>query len=208
LRLTCLRSVVLDSSGFTFNNARLISISDETANLIQSALGNSFTAGLVQLPGSRILFGDLMSFSINFDRLQLYYYHNRNYSLYSNILLEYINEMDNLKGTLISSLYELIRQNASENINNLFLTMDYKLPYSSSTMTKNANGSGFLINNYNIIIYNIPGTIILFIILQFFFKLLKEKKVLKFVRKFCFIGIFFQMIYEGNIEQLIFYIMG
>jgi hypothetical protein len=60
---------------------------------------------LTRIPGSRIFLGDIMSFFINFDRLQFYYYHDRNYSIFSDILLAEINIINNLKGTILIDFY-------------------------------------------------------------------------------------------------------
>ena len=53
----------------------------QTNNLfVDNVIKSPFASNLIAFPASRILLGELVNLFISFDRLQLYYYHNRNYS--------------------------------------------------------------------------------------------------------------------------------
>lgn len=64
--------------------------------------------GITSIPGSRVFLGDIMSYFVNFDRLQFYYLHKRNYSFYSDLLLAEINVLSSLKGTFLNNSYQII----------------------------------------------------------------------------------------------------
>lgn len=64
---------------------------------------NDFTAFVAAVPGSRVIFGDLLSFFVNFDRLQFYYYHSRAYGYYARLILANVNLLNSLKGSLFSN---------------------------------------------------------------------------------------------------------
>lgn len=187
----------------------LIQHSDGFTQFINSSLVNGITVALVQTPGSRIFFGDAMSFFVNFDRLQFYYYHNRNYSEYSNALLEEINTLNNLKGTLLLSIYESFSPNIGSRIDNFFQNLDYKYNYSSDiTLARNSNGGGFMNNCYSIFVYCIPGAVFIYIVMLLIFKVWKNRPVSRLFRKYTFYGLLFPFIFEGNIESITYYSIG
>lgn len=196
MRLTTVRLNGGDAFGFTFNNVSLIQRSDSFSQFVNSSLVNEITVALVQTPGSRIFFGDVMSFFVNFDRLQFYYYHNRNYSEYSNVLLEEINVLNSLKGTLFLNLYEAFCPNISNRIDAFFQSLDYKYRFSSSiTWARNSNGGGFVNNCYSIFVYSMPGAICIYIIMLLLFNAWKDRPVSRLFRKYTFYGLIFPFIF-------------
>ena len=74
------------------NLQRMIPVA-ETKNIkeISSVMFNNFTGSLSVVPSSRLFLYSLLNFLITFDRLQFYYFHSQNLSLYSEILLKNIN---------------------------------------------------------------------------------------------------------------------
>jgi hypothetical protein len=93
-----------DYDGFVVNNIKLVKITDSMTSLVNNAFLNDFTVNMAKIPGSRVILTDFMSFFVNLDRLQLYYFHNRNYSQYSNLLLADINILNDLKGIFFRNL--------------------------------------------------------------------------------------------------------
>lgn len=176
---------------------------------VNKSLVNQITVTLIQTPGSRIFFGDVMSFFVNFDRLQFYYYHHRNYSEYSNVLLEEINTLNNLKGSLFLNFYEAFSSNISNRIDTFFQTLDYKYRYSSDiTLGRNVNGGGFVNNCYSVFVFSIPGAIFIYIVMLLLFKAWKNRPISRLFRKYSFYGLLFPFIFEGNIESLTYYSIG
>lgn len=58
------------------------------------------TTDVVSIPGSRVFLGQTINIFVSLDRMQLYYYHNRNYSHYTNIFLKGISDLMNSKGEM------------------------------------------------------------------------------------------------------------
>lgn len=50
------------------------------------------------LPGLRFILGTLLNVFISFDRMQLYYYHDRKYSYYTNMFFSNIASLMDMKG--------------------------------------------------------------------------------------------------------------
>jgi hypothetical protein len=102
-----------DVFGFSINNVSLIAITENEIDLILSAtIFHPIATTMIEVPGYKTLFGDLASLFVNFDRIQFYYYHNRNYSFYSNLLLSKINNINNVKGTSFREIFKLFSHSA------------------------------------------------------------------------------------------------
>ena len=56
-------------------------------DLLEYCFSNKFIQLIDKFPGSRLFFKYVMNFYINLDRLQFYYYHNQNFTQYSDFLL-------------------------------------------------------------------------------------------------------------------------
>jgi hypothetical protein len=138
-----------------------------------------------------------MSFFVNFDRLQLYYFHNRNYSQYSIVLLNDINILNGLKGLLFKSIIRLVNPNITNSIDSFFFSLDYKYKYThSKIMERNAdNGGGFVNNCYSFFVYTLPGSIITYLVFLVFFKLVRKQPASRLIRKFSFLGILIVMVF-------------
>lgn len=48
--------------------------------MLSAMINNTFNSIINEMPGSRIFFNQLLSFNINLDRLQFYYYHKQNFT--------------------------------------------------------------------------------------------------------------------------------
>jgi hypothetical protein len=104
LRMTTTETANLDYDGFTVNNIKLIKTVDSLRSLVNNTFLNGFTTNMVKIPGSRVILTDFMSFFVNLDRLQFFYYDNRNYSQYATTLLKNINILNDLKGLFFKSI--------------------------------------------------------------------------------------------------------
>jgi hypothetical protein len=96
---------------------------------------NIFTKTINSVPGSRVVFNGLLSFFSNFDRLELYYYHQQNSSYYSTIFLKAINLLEQEKGILVENIIKSNFSESSQAIldfsNKLQEKFDYKLEFTS-----------------------------------------------------------------------------
>lgn len=72
-------------------------------------------------------------------------------------------------------------------------------------MAKNPNGIGFFANNLEFFFYELPGILLIYVVLSFVFRALFNYRISKFIRKYSFYGILLLIVYEGNIEQFTFY---
>jgi hypothetical protein len=73
---------VTDGKGFRINNVSLHRIIDEAYEKILSVFTEDLSF-INSVPGFRTVFRCALTFMINFDRLELYIYHNRNYSYHA-----------------------------------------------------------------------------------------------------------------------------
>jgi hypothetical protein len=88
-------STTSSSKGFIKQNSEL---------LLEALMNNKFNSFMNAIPGSRIFFTYLMGYYINFDRLQLYYYHKQNFTEYATIFLYAIYLLKQQQGSLVQEL--------------------------------------------------------------------------------------------------------
>jgi hypothetical protein len=98
--------------------------------MVNRTILSDFAAIMTKVPGSRVIFADLMAFFVNFDRLQFYYFHDRNYSQYSTVLLTDITILNDLKGLLFQNILQQINPYITAFIDTFFSSIDYKYKYS------------------------------------------------------------------------------
>lgn len=196
MRLTTKRNDGFDVFGFTVNNIRLSKMKNSLKSLVNNTILNNFTVFLAQVPGSRVVLADFMTFFVNFDRLQFYYFHNRSYSQYSTVLLADINVLNGFKGLFFQSIIYLANPDLSDKIDSFFASIDYKFIYTPKIIQeRNGNkGGGFINNCYSFFVYTFPGTIITYFIFLGLFKLVRKRPASRLIRKFSIIGILITMI--------------
>lgn len=98
-----------DGSGFNLNNISLSRIEDTFfEEFVNTSLQNSFITNLISVPAYRTLFGEVANFFVGLDRLQLYFYHKRNYSYCWELFLYNVNELMALKGTFVQNKLDFI----------------------------------------------------------------------------------------------------
>lgn len=73
---------------------------------MNAALNNSFASTLNYIPGTRIVGNFLMRFYKNFDRLEFYYYRRQNLTIFADIFLSSIFNMQQEKGTMLEMLVD------------------------------------------------------------------------------------------------------
>ncbi len=106
-------------------------------NLITLIMLNKFTLFLNRIPGNRIFFSVLMNFLITFDRLQLYYFHNQNFTYYATVLLSNVNTLEIDRGNLPQTFFQDCANYSDicQSINNVYEslsdTLNQKYAYSS-----------------------------------------------------------------------------
>lgn len=81
-----------DGNGFLINNVSLYRIIDTNVVDWLSILSDKVSRVNI-CPGFRVVFRNILSFLINFDRLELYIYHNRTYSYTIQQLLVAVNKL-------------------------------------------------------------------------------------------------------------------
>jgi hypothetical protein len=70
-----------DSTGFAISNVSIVRNDlKQIEKLLNNTISNPVLKALISLPGSRTLFGQMFTFFVSFDRLQLYQYDNRSNS--------------------------------------------------------------------------------------------------------------------------------
>ena len=72
-------------------------------------------------------------------------------------------------------------------------------------LDKNPNGLGFFSNHLDFFYYELPISVVLYLLLSFVFKMLFNYRISKYIRKYSFYGILLFIVCEGNIEQFAFY---
>ena len=95
---------------------------------------------------------------LTFDRLQLYYYHRQNLTVYSKMLLSSINSIANDRGTLYQQLLQDCNHTFCISYNSLYentvMALDHKYKYTDDfILSRNENGLGFFANNLDYFFY-------------------------------------------------------
>ena len=142
-----------------------------------------------------------MNVFVNLDRYQFYFYHSRNYSRNALIFLKGIITLMDYKGSMCLNLM----QNTSfeRSLNNFIL-----LYTDSAYLAKKNSSFGFIINNSTQLLTNLPIYIILILLANLFYRLLKRFKVAINFKKYTLYAIFVLIIIEGNSEQYAFYLFA
>jgi hypothetical protein len=84
--------------------------------------------------------------------------------------------------------------------------VDQQVNYTAADiLSKNPNGLSFFSNNLDFFFYELPGSILIYLILSLIFKMLFNYRVSIFLRKYSLYGLILMVIYEGNVEQFSFY---
>lgn len=178
--------------------------------LMSDSVLNNLTTTLNKMPGSRVFFHTLSGNMLTFDRLQFYYFHRHNLSVYSFILLSDINALAFERGSVIQGALQDCSNDLCKSINGLYDDMvtglNYKQNYTDSfILSRNEEGLGFFANNLDFFFYELPFSFIAYLILSLAFRTLFNYRISKYLRKYAFSGIFLFIIYEGNVEQFAFY---
>ena len=172
---------------------------------------NNFTSSLNLVPGSRIFTYTLTNFMTAFDRLQFYYFHKQNLSYYSEVMLSNVNALAVDRGSALQKLLEYCNSTGPcLSINSVYeqLHQDLNLErnYTSPEfLERNPNGIGFFANNLEFFFFELPGIILIYIVLALLFRLIFHYEVSKFIRKYSLYGLILLVIFEGNVEQFSFY---
>lgn len=164
---------------------RIIEGSDATIN---SLIGNSATKSVIAFPGGRFLLGELMNAFVSLDRLQLYYYHNRNYSHYVNLLLKNVATLLEMKGDLALNAENALFGQTLQSAQDYISTLDYKYSYINyESIAKSSNGYGFISNNINLVVYSLPYFVATLTIFYIFFRLTFQNRFSRIFRKYSFV---------------------
>jgi hypothetical protein len=181
------------------------------ADAVSELMLNNYTQALNKIPGSRIFAYTLTNFLSAFDRLQFYYYHEQNLSYYSEILVSNVNTLIVDKGSIGQTiLYSCNETRLCQSVNGLYSflleELDYKYVYTEPQfIERNPNGNGFFSNNLDFFFYELPGILLVYLLLFLAFRAIFKFKVSKYLRKYSFYGLLFLVVFEGNIEQFSFY---
>ena len=186
--------------------------SETPLELVKLIMLNNITQTLNQIPGNRIYLFLIMNFFSVFDRLQFYYYHRQQQTASAEVFLSGINTMALERGSLLQNILNNCENSSSicSSINEVYSGLveafDHQLNYTHPDfLEKNPNGIGFFANNLEFFFYELPGCIIIFIILSLIFKALFNHRISKHLRKYSLYGTILFVIYEGNAEQFAFY---
>lgn len=148
-----------------------------------------------------------MNVFVNLDRYQFYFYHSRNYSRNSLIFLKGIITLMDYKGSMCLNLIQ--NTSLERSLNNFIASLDYKSQYTDSAYLAKKNSSfGFIINNSTQLLTNLPIYVILILLANLFYRLLKRFKVAINFKKYTLYAIFVLIIIEGNSEQYAFYLFA
>lgn len=100
-----------DGLGFKINNVSLYRYTDTTLNTFLQAFVEK---GKItnSIPGARVMFRNALTFLINFDRLELYIFHNRTYSYNAQQFIRAANDFMNTKSELAINIWNKIKSDA------------------------------------------------------------------------------------------------
>jgi hypothetical protein len=91
-----------DGSGFNINNVTFKRVYDEYfETIVNGTILNELMTSIVSVPAYRVIFGELVNFFVCFDRWQFYIFHRRNHSYNSQIFLNNVYDLMNMKGTFL-----------------------------------------------------------------------------------------------------------
>ena len=87
--------------------------------------------------------------------------------------------------------------------------MDYKTVYTNKfLLSLNNQGFGFIANNLNYFVFQMPILMLIHFLFAMLFKLTSKYKVSILFRKYSFKALFLLLLFEGNIEQFTFYFIA
>ena len=92
-------------------------------------LNNSIVKSVMKLSAFRTIFPAFVMFFVNIDRFQLYVYHNRKYSMNSELFLMMINRFKALYLVNIEDLYSLLGIDYHEKLSNIRKRLEFKEKY-------------------------------------------------------------------------------
>lgn len=154
---------------------------------------------MVSFPGSRVLFGEVIHHFISLDRLQFYYYHNREKGYYDEIFQYKLKELLDMKGLLVQNY---LKENIPlfTNEENILSSLDQKQPYTDDAfLKKSKEGSGFIANSKTVILFSFPSILSIQILMAFIYVLLSKSRVSFFLKKYSLFGVTLLFLTEGNI---------
>lgn len=92
---------VADYMGFRINNVSIRQVIwPQFESWVNTSLSNAIVANIIAFPGIRGILGELLNMCVSLDRFQLYLYHNRTYAYHALLLLQNVNSLLALKGSL------------------------------------------------------------------------------------------------------------
>lgn len=138
------------------------------------------------IPSSRVIFRSLLSFLVNFDRLELYIYHNRMYSMNFEMLILSVNNFLSTKSTIASHILEDVSSdNFMEKQKSFIDSLNYKEKYINyQSFSESYQRPQYFDNINESFIYLFPFTLAFFILLKGSFKVLFQKSISLLFRKF------------------------
>jgi hypothetical protein len=93
-----------DGSGFNINNVSMRMIySYSFEKMVNDTFQNSAVKSVFSVPGQRAIFGEMITVFADIDRWQFYGYHNRKHTHNEQIFLQNIQDLIEIKGTLLKS---------------------------------------------------------------------------------------------------------
>ena len=134
-----------DGAGFNVNNVSLRMIySHSFEQMINETFQNSFVQGMFSLPAQRAFLGEIITVFADLDRWQFYGYHKRKHSHNEGIFLQNINDLMQLKGTLLKSFFDTYLKFPSA-LSDFFESLDFKSNYKDILfLSVSTNSSSFL----------------------------------------------------------------
>lgn len=187
-----------DGSGFNLNNVSLRMIySHSFEQMINDTFKNSVVQGLFSVPAQRAFLGEVLSFFASLDRWQFYGYHKRKHSHNEGIFLQNINDLMNIKGTLLKAFFDRYLSFPAA-LSAFFTSLNFKGSYTDIAFLTVSKDNGFLSNNSEIFIYSLPNALASWLLLLVLFRLTYQRKVSKLLRKYSLCAVALFLVFEGN----------
>ena len=122
-------------------------------------------------PGTRTAIRSLFSFMVNFDRLELYIYHNRTYSYHSELFLRSVNQLLEAKSKIVQTIIDKMNSKFNKKQDRIIESLNKKDKYIQYPSFSDAYKiSPYFTNLNSSFIYFLPFILASFIVFNFSFR--------------------------------------
>jgi len=169
---------------------------------------------VTSVPSFNVLASKYVMIFANFNKFQLYIFHNRTYSESSLAFIKKVNEIQTLEMISIIDTAKSIGINIEKDINRIKEIMNFAGFYKDSIEMKKVYErmdyfmDGFFENELEYLVYKTAFICVIFAVCKILFHLLYNYPVSIFFRKYYFYGTLLLLIFDGSLEEMSFFLSG